>query len=642
MTLGSKAADYLRAVVKAQSTGDSGLWTVIKEKYDLGMELRRPFEQRWIISLAFLNGRQYTFFNSTAHLLQQLKKVPGRIRNVDNQLLPKWRRMVADLIKNDPIMSVVPATSEEEDIRAAKSGDKVLKGWWQGAKMNKKLRQLAGWIFACGNGFLDDRWNTKLGPSEVDEKTGDIVYAGDADCGVWNPFEVLVPFTTMGATDIHGFPWILKVKWRDLSWIAANYAKGKMVVNEQMPGVMVDTGFIMGGPSGIVASGKVEGALLMELYVKPNAEYKKGLFLTGANGILLQKAEYPFLKYNLEQFKDIDVPGIFWGKATLEDAIGLQKTWNRTLSSIDEYNRIMAKGKFLNPRGSKMEVQPDDTHGEVIDYTPVMGHKPEQMNQKALPPSMEGMLTSVQYSLDNLFSQHEISRGTNKSDIRSGEMVALLREQDAHGNIPTHTIFEESLECVMGRILKRIQKGYTSERMVKVIGRDQEFEVFAFQGSDLRNNTDVYVRRQSSLPDSRIARQGIIMERLEKGFYGNPQDPKVLRFVSKLLDEVPPEGMFSEMEADEKVAKWENEVLMSPQQRVYLINNYDNHMIHLERHQLHRKGLDFQKIKLQDPQMFAQLELKFFEHEQIHQKFAQEQREQMIKEQAMLAGKEAA
>jgi len=83
-------------------------------------------------------------------------------------------------------------------------------------------------------------------------------------------------------------------------------------------------------------------------------------------------------------------------------------------------------------------------------------------------------------------------------------------------------------------------------------------------------------------------------------------------------------------------------VLMSPQQRVYLINNYDNHMIHLERHQLHRKGLDFQKIKLQDPQMFAQLELKFFEHEQIHQKFAQEQREQMIKEQAMLAGKEAA
>ena len=184
MTLITKAADYLRKKGKLEKKGvtekDTVLWALVKEKYDLGVELRRPFEQRWLLSLAFLSGRQYTFFNATSHTLQQLKRVRGRLRNVDNILLPRWRRLVADLIKSDPIMSVVPATGEEEDLKAAKVGDKVLKSWWQAARMNRKLRQLAGWIFSTGNGFLDDRWNPKLGPVTVDEG-GNVVYGGDAD-----------------------------------------------------------------------------------------------------------------------------------------------------------------------------------------------------------------------------------------------------------------------------------------------------------------------------------------------------------------------------------------------------------------------------------------------------------------------------
>ena len=45
-----------------------------------------------------------------------------------------------------------------------------------------------------------------------------------------------------------------------------------------------------------------------------------------------------------------------------------------------------------------------------------------------------------------LYHQQEVTSGTNKSDIRSGEMVALLLEQDDFGNVPTHAVFEESLE----------------------------------------------------------------------------------------------------------------------------------------------------------------------------------------------------
>ena len=607
------------------------LWTFVKEKYDLGVKLRRPFEQRWVINLAFLVGRQYTFFNQSAHILQQLKRVRGRIRNVDNQLIKRWRRQISDMIATAPEMSVVPNTTEDEDIKAAKVGDKVIKSFWRNGKMRKKTRLLAGWIYALGNGFVDDRWNPKLGPTRIDPESAKLVFEGDVDCGVWSPFEIGVPFTAMGDTDIHSFPWLIKSKFRTLDWVRSNYPKrGREVVAESLPFPHTDLTGIMNHFSG-EAPTKVPGATVINFYLQPNSEYPKGLFVAAANGVILERDDWPINHYHIEQFKDVDIPGIFWGKATLEDGIGLQKTWNRTTSSIDEFNRIVAKGKGLIPRGAKLDALPDDTHGEWLEYTPVLGHKPEFMTHKGLPQTMIWALETVQKSLDDLFSQHEVTRGTNRSDLRSGEMARFLREQDSRGAIPTFAVYEESMEAVMGRVLKRIQQGYTVERMLKVEGDEGEFEVFAFKGADLRNNTDVSVKKDSSLPDSRLAREFRIKENYKEGLYGNPQDPEVRRRVLRMLEDAEVKDVFGELRLDETYARWENETFLK-QRGVdrYLINEYDNHGVHIREHNKFRKMIEFQRLKVEDPEAFMELERILTEHVGMHQKFlAEEQRKQM-------------
>ena len=171
--LESKAADYMKKKAKKKPQGrrEGRLWAYVAEKKKDGLMARRPYERRWLIGLAFLAGRQYTYFNSTAHVVQNLEPIRGRIRMVDNQLLPRVRRQIADFIKNDPVMSVVPSSEEDEDIKAAKAGDKFLKSFWQSNRMKKKIRQSAGWIFSTGNVFLDHRWNPRLGPVERDEDT---------------------------------------------------------------------------------------------------------------------------------------------------------------------------------------------------------------------------------------------------------------------------------------------------------------------------------------------------------------------------------------------------------------------------------------------------------------------------------------
>ena len=631
------AARHLMPKKSKVNKTDEEYWPEIEDRYDLGMELRRPYEQLWLLALSFLAGDQYVLFNSTAHLLQRIEKVRGKTRLVDNILFPKWRRQVADLIKTVPEYVVIPNSEEEEDIKAANLGTKALRHVHRNQLMKKKGRLLAGWMYSVGNAYVDDRWNPRLGEIKMAED-GTLIYTGDVDLGIWSPFDVVLPVYSMGETDIHQMPWLIKARFRTLDYIKSNFPKrGGDVVAETRPTEVMGAALMRGKDRSL--DSKVPGAILKELYVEPSAQFPKGLFVTGANGIVLQQADYPFNYYNMEHFKEIDIPGEFYGKSTVMVSIPQQVRWNKTNNSMDSYNDQLAKGKILAPKSSGLEVMPDDEHGEVILYKPVMGHKPEQWNLKSMPASITDTLGIVNNSLQDKFSQHEISRGTNKSDIRSGDMVGRLREQDAHGAIPSHAIFEEGMEAVMARVLKRIQKNYTEERMIKVAGRDGEYEVISFKGSDLRNNTDVSVRRQSSLPDSRIEREMIIERRFQMGFYGDPADPEVRRHVMNMLDDAMIKDIYGDVQLDEAYARWENKMLANPEGDVHLVNDYDNHQVHDKEHNHFRKRIEYQKLKIENPEMFMSLEARFNQHQSFHRAFIEQQMQQMIEQQQAMNSK---
>ena len=597
-------------------------WSFLKKKYNVAITLRRPFERRWLIVLSFLAGKQYVFYNESAEMLQQVLLRKGKIRIVDNKLLPRYRKQVSRLIKNSPNVTVVPSSNDQEDIEAARKGTKFLKHFWRNAKMKKKIRELGGWIYGTGNGYLSDAWDPMQGPTKLNTKSGELEYEGDVTCGVWSPFEVGFPISGLGDTDIHDFPWMIRMKYRSLEYLASHYDRGGEVLNEQRPAGTLDIAMLW-NPSGDMAT-EVEGATLIELYIKPNAQFPKGLFLAGANRVILGKSIYPFNYYHMEQFKDIEIPGVFHGMATSEAAIWLQKIHNRTLSDIVEFNKTMARGKYLVPRGSKMEVEPDDTHGQKLLYTPVMGHKPEIMDLKGLPATYDKALMLVAQGLMELYHQHEVTQGTNKSDIRSGDMVELLLESDDMGNIPTHAVFEESLEACLHRVLLRVQKGYSTERMIKISGEGNSYEVLSFKGADLKDNTDVFVKKESSLPDSRVVRNKRVMDRFQATLYGDPNDPTVKRKVLKMLDDAIVEDIYGETQLDEQNANVENRAMLSQPGVVVPSNDYDNDGVHLQTHINFRKGRTYQKVKEGNQEQGLILDATFQTHEAFHKKALEE------------------
>jgi len=635
----SKAADYLLAKGKGtEEQREKALWAMVQELRTEGFDARKPFEGIWTVSIAFFAGQQYTFFEGNSQRLFEVERVKGKIRTTDNKIQPNVMRQISDLVKNDPQVSVVPATTDQDDIKAARVGDKALRAWWRSAGMKGKVRRLATWLYTTGNAFLGDRWDEHSGPETFDEESGKVLYEGDVQGDVWSPFEVLIPYEAMGISELSESPWVIQVKRRGLGWFEENYGERGLRVKEEslaQTGLSIED-LLAGGSR---AKAKMQGALETRLKIRPSRKYPKGLYVVAANGVILEEKEWPFDDFALEHFKDVEIPGIFWGKATMEQSIPTQKSWNRNVSSIEEFNRLMAKGKWLTPKAAKMEVSPDDTHGEVISYNPVMGHKPEHLSLKGLPPTVGMSLEINQASFQDNFSRHEVTRGTNKSDIRSGEMVGLLLEQDAQGRIPSHLLFEESLERFMRRVLRRIKEGYKGERILQLVGKEGEIEVFAFKGSQLRECSDVMVKKQSSMPESRAAKQEQIMGRFESGLYGDQTDPEVRRQVMNMLEDAVVKDIYSDDRMDETVARWENPLLVNLELKsVVPINDYDNHGLHVIEHNRFRKGMEYQRLKEQDPGSFQLIEQRFMTHLLMHQSFLDQARERMMQEAMAMKG----
>jgi hypothetical protein len=71
--------------------------------------------------------------------------------------------------------------------------------------------------------------------------------------------------------------------------------------------------------------------------------------------------------------------------------------------------------------------------------------------------------------------------------------------------------------------LKYVANYWNEKRLVKIVGRDLDYESKHWQGSDLRGNTDVRIQAGSALPFSKAAKQALVTEMMVNGWIA-PQD----------------------------------------------------------------------------------------------------------------------
>lgn len=576
----------------------------------------RPQELQWYINIAYYAGKQWLVVDKVNKKLLEAPKSDGDIRYVANKTQPLVRTELAKILKNKPIMVAVPASTNDDDIKAARTEEKVIEWIEQQLELPSFDRKLVLWGLVAV-GFIEPYWNGSKGMSVPDPATGETLKEGDIDIDIVSPFELKVDPTAKTWDEVK---WACKEKSRDVEYIKATYGvdvppEDNLSESNMLESQIMDLNLL--GDSGATTKKCKNMAVVKEYWELPTAKHPKGRRITVCNGKKLYYEEdigfgdednterqLPFFP-----FFHIIVPGRLYPTNIVEQCIPVQREYNRSRSQIIRHNELMSNPCWIIPKGcldqgTRIVGKP----GAYYEYNSALG-KPEMIQPAALSGDVYRNLELCDNELEFISGQHETSHGSAPPGVKSGVAISFLQEQDDTKLGPTIDNFLDCKRAYIKYCMKIIRYKYTFERTINIVGENGKLEALSFKGSDL-TAADIRIQSGSALQLSKSAKQQYIMELIQFGVL-NPQTDRNL--ILKMLELGITDTMYDDFaidaqKAQEEADKWKKGDINTP------TRDFFNHDIHLAEHNKFRKSTSYEEL---DPRIKEMIDMHVEEHQQF-------------------------
>jgi len=544
---------------------------------------------------------------------------PWRVRMVVNRVRPIIRRELAKLTSQKPSASIVPASSEDEDMFAANAGEQIWESLYYDKNLHTVFKEAVWWMLVCGTGYVKTYWDNY----KVSTPAPDAAYEGDICYKPLTPFHVNVP--DLRETQIEDQPYIIHSATHTPDWLMLNYPKsldGQVIQpNTKGANEILNDAFLnlVGG-----SSQDNDSVLVHELWIKPGGlkDFPEGGVVTMTGEQIIQF--YPVFPYEhgeycISKFDHIPA-GKYYATSVIEDLIPIQREYNRTRSQIVEAKNRMAKPQMIYQMGSTDPQKVTTEPGQWIPYK--MGFQPPQ--PIPLVPLPNYVLNEVQQltaDFDDLSGQHEVTRGSVPPGVTAATAISYLQEQD--DSMLSHEVdsIEAGIEKVARQSLGLIGQYWDVPRIVKITGVDGSWDAAMFAGSDLKGNTDIRVEAGSALPTSKAAKQALITDWMKMGFI-TPEDGMQVLDMGGIVK------LYENVQVDQAQARRENLKMQNvddalieqmfelptdpmtgepmPQvdefgkpllpEPVIPVNTFDNHAIHIDIHNKFRKSQAYEQL----------------------------------------------
>lgn len=626
-----KYAQYVRA-----------LWDEQEDEY-------RDLRQVWIQNLLFLSGRQWWVPNR--HGVYAPMAVPEwREQPVYNLCLAYFRTFLAKATKIRPAWQVVPASTEPEDVHSSQLAEDVLEAKWIELKLGEALERAVAWTIATGNAFLYPYWNTRTGKIrrlEVEEdvpifdsqgnllrtetmmvpcdengepylkpdgsfdleKDPHIVDEGDVGVRVYSPFQVRVNADAETDEDVNLFIIADVVTIRDAEQRWPDY-KNRFTAEDvsEVENYEHTLATAMENPRTGLKTGTMDRrdqhlskVLVLHYHERPSTDYPNGRYWVCTGDHLLEEPDelpegvWPALIH----LRDVIVPGRYHGSAVLEHVVNINREYNEVNAQIKEHHNLMAKGKWLSPKGSGVKRGAiTNMPGEVVEYN--IGFKPEQADLKSLPSSIYAERDRILNDFERISGIHKVSMGSAPPGVTAGVAFLQLQEADDTDLGPFLAMLERSVASLAGSVLRIVQERYREERLVYITGKNNRYMVRAFQGSDLTGAIDVVPVAESAFPWSKTARQSMILT-LAQTMPQMFQDPETGMFDTAKFARLLPVGGLEHIAGNEDLdiqeALREEEVfseMMNGEEDLPQPQFWQNHSVHFQQHVRTLKSGEFE------------------------------------------------
>lgn len=616
--------------------------------------IRQQIERQWYINMAFYIGKQNVAVipissASSAATGVRLYIPPApyyRARPILNRIRPIVRTELAKLTAQKPSATIVPATGEDADMAAALAGEQIWDSVYRDKKIGATFRQTMLWTLTTGNGFMKTYWDpSKKSESwkpnpELEKATGEPT-PPDGDFCYENvtPFHLFVP--DMLQEDIENQPYIIHIQTKSPEWVKMHYPNVKAQPNVMEANDILNDSFLQ-----LVGAGdfRKNAVLCYEVWIKPgNVEFlPNGGMYTIIGDSIVQFVEgnpyvhqqYPFVKFG-------HLPTArFYCDSGINDLIPIQREYNRTRGQIIEAKNRMAHPQIMAAQGSVDAAKITTEPGQVIMYK--LGYPaPTPFPLQNLPAYVLQEIDRLLLDFEDISGQHQVSKGQVPSGVTAATAINFLQEQDESMMSATFQNIEEGFEKIGFQTLCYVKQYWQTPRIIKVAGRDQQFNVVSFQGSDLRNNTDIRVEAGSALPTSKSAKQALLMDLMGQGFI--PAEKGL-----ELMEVGGVQNLYEELKVDSAQAQRENMRMAAATQEIlseYLmtfqgvdpmtgeptmvdpnngqplmdqsgmptqpplivpVNSFDNHQVHIQVHNTYRKSQEYENLPPETKALFEE------------------------------------
>ena len=646
----------------------------VDDFYDEGMKARRPYEKQWYINMAFFLDQHWLTWNDTKRKLEKPVVPSWRKHITINKIKPNVLHILAKLTKNKPIYQTIPATTEDDDRNRAEISLKVHKYLHRINQMDILNQRLYLWKIIYGTAFkepyFDESKGTKI-PKKIKTETiegqevpikvkgkeqyYDTDYTGEVNNEIYSPFSIL---PESGATDFEHSQRMMKIVTKSIEYIREKYEAGKFVNAEsRTAGSSVQSQLLnlMGEQyttPHITQKDKKEKtsaegfAIIKELKELPSKKHPKGRLIRVSNGVLLDSGPLPYKfmirrrTFGIVKYDYTPVAERFWGDTSVVSMIPINVELNKTVSQIIEIKNLTAKPKWIAYTQNKLiETAITSESGEIITITHVPGvPDPHPIDPPNIPAYVPGLIEMGNKNMEEVALIHEVSKGVTPPGVTSGVAIQFLQEQDQTVFGPVASRFETKEGEAGTYELEIVKERYRESRVIKIVGENNEIEVFDFMATkDMP--TDVIVQSGSSLPHSLVAKQQLVLQFYDKGMLGDPQDPQVRQKAMRLAEMGGVDVIYEEAAADEREAEREHKLWEKglPAE----VQFFDNHKTHLIRHYLFCKSDRYRNLIKERPQFEVGVKAHIDAHtQQDPERIAMQKQEQMMQEQQQVQRKQ--
>ncbi len=486
-------------------------------------EARRPFETQWRLNMNFYMGNQYCTAVPTGDIADVERDYYWQEREVFNHISSLVETRLAKLNTVRPALTVRPFSSDDADVKTAKSATKILSSTCDKLDVDAVLAEGTRWSEVCGTAFYYVGWDDRAGL-----KISDGAYEGDVCIKAVSPFEIYPD--SLFAQNIADCKSVIRACAVDVDEIKRAY--GKAVAPEESDVMGLDS---VAGGGGLTADSAVNklavrraasAAVVIERYTLPTSDKPNGELAVVAGKELLYYGELPYVNgvdgtrvIPFVKQAALEVAGCFFGMSVVERSIPVQRAYNAVKNRKHEFMNRLAMGVMAVEDGS---VDIDNLEQEGISPGKILVYR-----QGATPPrmldcgSVPAEFTAEESRLLNEFTQisgvSEIMRSSQTaSSATSGIALQLLIEQDdTRLSLSAENVRLAARE--IARHILRLYKQFGSDaRLARIAGSNGGVELLRWTASDISSD-DVVFETNNELLSTPAMRQNMLFELYKMG-----------------------------------------------------------------------------------------------------------------------------